>query len=93
LLSLCWLPQSAFSELHPPHLIGHYNGIINSKLPIHVYFFSTIKDLDGVLNGFYRYGNARMPASLLHLLVLAKAVRATPPSAKLPRKLITRSPR
>jgi hypothetical protein len=69
LLSLCWLPlaasaQSAFSELHPPHLAGYYDGTLNGKLPIHAYFFPTDKDLNGLLNGFYRYGQRQ---SELHL--------------------------
>jgi len=64
LLLLCWLPllvsaQTAFSELHPPHLTGYYDGTINGKLPIHAYFFPTSKDLDGILNGFYRYGQRK----------------------------------
>ncbi len=70
LLGLCWLPlaasaQSAFSELHPPHLAGYYDGTLNGKLAIHAYFFPTDKDLAGLLNGFYRYGQRKQD---LHLV-------------------------
>jgi hypothetical protein len=65
LLPLVASAQSAFSELHPPHLAGYYDGTINGKLPIHAYFFPTNKDLAGLLNGFYRYGQRQ---SELHLV-------------------------
>jgi len=67
---LCWLPlaasaQSAFSELHPPHLAGYYDGTLQGKLAIHAYFFPTDKDLTGLLTGFYRYGQRKQD---LHLV-------------------------
>ncbi|MGI4735334.1 MAG: hypothetical protein ACRYG7_09165 [Janthinobacterium lividum] len=69
LLSLSLLPlltraQAAFSELQPPRLTGYYAGTLNGKLLIHAYFFPATRDLDGVLEGYYRYSQRQQT---LHL--------------------------
>lgn len=58
------LAQSVFSDLHPPRLAGYYDGNLDGRLPIHAYFFPTTKGLDGVLEGYYRYGQRKQT---LHL--------------------------
>ncbi|GAB3638784.1 hypothetical protein GCM10027422_43740 [Hymenobacter arcticus] len=79
LLPLLGHVRAAFSELHPPRLAGYYAGTLNGNLPIHAYFFATTKDLEGIVEGYYRYGQRKQ---MLHL-----AGAYCPPDSRLPRNL------